>query len=171
MDPIRCFYLLRKRPGGHVCKGLLVSEHSINASQRLYNSVYLFVTVLLFSTQFIRQFVWAVYSVHVSNTEKEKARLRDIVTASKRCIKKPSDRFIYCRKFCKTVFYVSLPFTCPFERCNWTSKQLDIFNTWSALAMHSPACESSCRQVILNQHDAATWLKWVKVSYTLYVIN
>lgn len=31
---------------------------------------------------------------------------------------------------------------CPFERCNWTSKQQDILKTWSALARHSTACES-----------------------------
>lgn len=40
------FLSFKKCLGGDVCKGLLASEHSINASQLLYNSVYLSVTVL-----------------------------------------------------------------------------------------------------------------------------
>lgn len=40
------FLSFKKCPGGYVCKGLLASEYSINASQLLYNSVYLSVTVL-----------------------------------------------------------------------------------------------------------------------------
>lgn len=34
------FLSFKKCPGGDVCKGQLVSEHSINATQLLYNSVY-----------------------------------------------------------------------------------------------------------------------------------
>lgn len=60
---------------------------------------------------------------------------------------------------------------CPFERCNWTNKQRDILNTWSALARHSTACESSCHRVILNQRDAFIWTNWVKAWYTLYVLK
>lgn len=40
------FLSFKKCPGGDVCKGQLVSEHSINPAQLLYNSVYLSVTVL-----------------------------------------------------------------------------------------------------------------------------
>lgn len=47
------FLSFKKCPGGDVCKGLLVSEHSINASQLLNNSV----SLSLFSAQFIREFV------------------------------------------------------------------------------------------------------------------
>lgn len=59
----------------------------------------------------------------------------------------------------------------PFERCNWTSKQLDILNTWCTLARHPTASESSCHQLILNQNDAFIWLNWVRVWYAIYVFN
>lgn len=64
------FLSFEKRPGGHVCRGL----HGVRAlyqgiAAALQFSLSLCVTVLLFSTQFIMQFVWAVYSADVSDTE------------------------------------------------------------------------------------------------------
>ncbi len=85
------FLSFRKCLGGDVCKGLLASEHSINASQLLYNSVYLSVTVLDSIYQGVR--LSCTFSACFWYWEKM-ACLRDILTAFKRCIKKPCDRFI-----------------------------------------------------------------------------
>lgn len=96
-------------PGGDVCKGLPESEHSINASQLLYNSVYLSVTVLNSVYQGVR--LSCTFSACFWYREKM-ACLRDILTAFKRCIKKPCDRFINainCNWFlCIPAFYVPI---------------------------------------------------------------
>lgn len=162
MDPISCVYLLKKVPSRDVCKGHLVSEHSINASQLLYNSVYLSVTVLSSIYQRVR-LSCTLYMFPIAGVNGLPQRYLN----SFQKMHKETLWQIYLMPSILTGFYVSLPFMCPFERCNWTSKQGDILNTWSAVVRHSTACESTCHSVILNQTDLFICLNRVKAWFTL----
>lgn len=110
MDPIRCFYLSKSVLVDMFAEDCMASEHSIKASQLLYNSVYLFVS--LFSCSQLNlscsSFELYIQRMFLILRGGGKACLGDILTASKRCIKKPCDRFIQCRKFQLVFMYPCL---------------------------------------------------------------
>lgn len=87
------FLSFKKCPGGYVCKGLLASEYSINASQLLYNSVYLSVTVLNSIYQGVG-LSCTFECIFLILAKKKGLPQRYLNSFQKMHKKKPSDRFI-----------------------------------------------------------------------------
>lgn len=118
-------------------------------SRLLYNWVYRSVTI----SNLIYQGVLLSCTSSACFWYREKMAYRtDISTAFKRCVKKAVtdlSNAINSNWF----FNVSLPFMWQFERCDWTSKQGVILNTWFAPARHSSECESRCHQFISSRND------------------